>query len=90
MSFISRLVAHCDVPTCGHEWLTNGIPTHCAKCKSRKWNVGSPKDPENPGTFKDGTPDVGVAGLARLMTKMSEHDPKICNVYKCGMCAVSQ
>jgi rubredoxin len=36
MSFLLRQVAHCDV--CGHEWLTSKVPSHCAKCKSRKWN----------------------------------------------------
>lgn len=38
-------------------------------------------------TFKDGTPDVGLVGLARLMEKKASHDPKTCRVYKCGMCA---
>jgi hypothetical protein len=38
MSFLLRQVAHCDV--CGHEWLTSKVPSHCAKCKSRKWNQG--------------------------------------------------
>jgi hypothetical protein len=23
---------------CGHEWLTDKVPSHCAKCKSRQWN----------------------------------------------------
>jgi hypothetical protein len=48
MSYVQRFVAHCDV--CGHEWLIVGgnllaksgipvkVPSHCAKCKSRKWN----------------------------------------------------
>jgi hypothetical protein len=38
MSFVQRQAAHCD--QCSHEWMTAGTPTHCAKCKSRKWNQG--------------------------------------------------
>lgn len=40
MSFRMRQAAHCD--RCSHEWLAVGesIPTHCAKCKSRRWNSG--------------------------------------------------
>jgi hypothetical protein len=40
MSFVNRQAAHCDI--CSHEWLVVGAstPTHCAKCKSRKWNQG--------------------------------------------------
>jgi predicted Zn-ribbon and HTH transcriptional regulator len=46
MSFVKREVAHCDV--CGHEWLlvSDKIPTHCAKCKSRKWNQPAEKKPK--------------------------------------------
>lgn len=46
MSFVQRTVAHCDV--CGHEWLVvaETIPTHCAKCKSRKWNRPVEKKPK--------------------------------------------
>lgn len=47
MTFITRSVAHCDQPTCGHEWLTTGMPTHCAKCKSRRWNDGSKAEPKD-------------------------------------------
>jgi predicted Zn-ribbon and HTH transcriptional regulator len=47
MSFIMRLVAHCEV--CGHEWLTDKIPSHCAKCKSRLWNKSGQK-PKSPHT----------------------------------------
>jgi predicted Zn-ribbon and HTH transcriptional regulator len=37
MSWIKRLIAHCDI--CGHEWIpTVKEPVHCAKCKSRRWN----------------------------------------------------
>jgi hypothetical protein len=39
MSFVQRQAAHCD--QCSHEWLVVGAstPTHCAKCKSRRWNT---------------------------------------------------
>jgi predicted Zn-ribbon and HTH transcriptional regulator len=36
MSYVERLIAHCDI--CGHEWITYITPTHCAKCKSRRWD----------------------------------------------------
>jgi hypothetical protein len=43
MSYVTRLAAHCDV--CSHEWLTSIAPSHCARCKSRKWNSGAgPKE----------------------------------------------
>ena len=45
MSFVTRQAAHCD--QCSHEWLVVGAstPTHCAKCKSRKWNGRNPLFP---------------------------------------------
>lgn len=43
-----------------------------------------------PATFKDGVPDIGTVGLARLLTKRAEHDSKTCRIYKCGMCAASK
>lgn len=46
-----------------------------------------PRYIRKPAMFKDGVPDVGVVGLARLLEKKSSHDAKICRVYKCGMCA---
>jgi len=38
MSYVTRQAAHCD--QCSHEWLvvSASIPTHCAKCKSRRWD----------------------------------------------------
>lgn len=39
MSWIKRLVAHCNV--CGHEWMPKvDEPVQCANqaCKSRLWN----------------------------------------------------
>ena len=88
MSQVTRQAAHCD--QCSHEWLIVGAstPTHCAKCKSRKWNAGAPVESQkriSRPTFQD--PDVGVAGLARLLEKRASHDPKSCRIYKCGMCA---
>ena len=32
--------------SCGHIWLKSGVvPTHCAKCRSRRWNDGSKAEP---------------------------------------------
>jgi predicted Zn-ribbon and HTH transcriptional regulator len=37
MSWVKRLICHCDI--CGHEWIPNiSKPIFCAKCKSRLWN----------------------------------------------------
>lgn len=44
MSYVLRWVLHCDV--CSHEWLSAINPTHCARCKSRRWNKDA-KDVEN-------------------------------------------
>lgn len=65
MSFIKRLVAHCDI--CGHEWLTAITPTHCAKCKSRKWNGGVAQmvrahDPSMPSVKERALGNREVAG----------------------------
>lgn len=39
MSWITRKIAKCDVPGCGHEWIPIvKNPQQCAKCKSRRWN----------------------------------------------------
>lgn len=32
-----RKAAHCD--ECEHEWLAEGYPKRCARCKSRRWNI---------------------------------------------------
>jgi hypothetical protein len=53
------------------------------------WGLDTPSGSLG-GTFKDGTPDVGVVGLARLLEKKSEHDSKTCRIYKCGMCAAAR
>lgn len=47
------------------------------------WGLDTPSQNEV-ATFKDGTPDVG---LARAFEKKAEHDSKTCRIYKCGMCA---
>ena len=36
---ITALRCHCGV--CGHEWITECEPKRCAKCKSRRWQIGS-------------------------------------------------
>lgn len=37
MSHISAEALRCDI--CGHTWLSEKKnPSHCAKCKSRRWN----------------------------------------------------
>jgi hypothetical protein len=69
MSFVQRQVAHCDV--CGHEWLTDKVPSHCAKCKSRRWNQGPVKESRS----------------AKHLLDYHAHDSKTCRIYKCGMCA---
>jgi predicted Zn-ribbon and HTH transcriptional regulator len=32
-------VYDCTCERCGHKWLAFKLPTACAKCKSRSWNV---------------------------------------------------
>lgn len=54
------------------------------------WGLDNASPDEATATFKDGSPDVGVAGLARLLEKKDKHDSKTCRIYKCGMCAASR
>lgn len=53
------------------------------------WGLDTPTQVDA-ATFKDGTPDVGLTGLARLLEKKAEHDIKTCRIYKCGMCAATK
>jgi hypothetical protein len=75
MSFVPRQAAHCD--QCSHEWLVVGAstPTHCAKCKSRRWNQSPPSSQLR---------NVAVQGKVNAERI---HDKKTCRLYKCGMCA---
>jgi Zn finger protein HypA/HybF involved in hydrogenase expression len=36
---IKALRCRCGV--CGHEWITESEPHRCAKCKSRRWQIGT-------------------------------------------------
>jgi len=80
MSFLMRQVAHCDI--CGHEWLTAKVPSHCAKCKSRKWNIAMPD-------HLDSMKALAKVHAARANMLLG-HNPKTCRIYKCGMCAASK
>ena len=46
MAWVMRKTAVCDV--CGHEWLPEGYPRRCAKCKSGKWNQATKEVPIDP------------------------------------------
>lgn len=63
----------------GRKNVAKALAARLAKVADRK---------ETGPVFKDGMPDVGVVGIARLMQKLDGHDPKKCRVYKCGLCAV--
>ena len=51
MSYVTRPVAHCDL--CGHEWLViaEKTPTHCARCRQRRWNTEPPTAPGTAATL---------------------------------------
>ena len=34
-----RTVHECKCERCGHKWVALKLPTSCASCKSRSWNV---------------------------------------------------
>jgi hypothetical protein len=84
MSFLLRQVAHCDV--CGHEWLTSKVPSHCAKCKSRKWNPPvTPIGPEGPITRTEAMLDI-LAPSARKVPPAGSWAAKHAATCKCLMC----
>ena len=68
MSFVQRQAAHCD--QCSHEWLVVGAstPTHCAKCKSRRWNRGERMQGVDCPDCEEGTPHTH--GLSRSADTM--------------------
>ena len=74
MSFLQRLVAHCD--QCSHEWLVvaASIPMHCAKCKSRRWNLDAiPPRTDKPIQFyRMELPAGAVAQPDRALAKEPE------------------
>lgn len=91
MSFVKRKVAHCDI--CGHEWIPDGSPTHCAssKCKSRRWNSSAPAGSKHPAPIKQHPQAVTLVDkIQPLPSSHSDHDPKNCRVYRCGMCAIAK
>jgi hypothetical protein len=101
MSFVQRQAAHCD--QCSHEWLVVGAstPTHCAKCKSRRWNdsdvLALAKSLLPPGALipcddprSPKREDVLQEVVRRAPRVRPQHDPKTCRVYRCGLCAASK
>lgn len=80
-----NVVNQCDV--CGWKWIPKpGVTyTHCTsgKCRSRLWN-GS--------TRKYAAPVNVTASIAKqaIDNTSKPHNPKTCEVYKCGMCAAAK
>src|ERR1700685_105245 len=89
MAWITRQIPRCDA--CGHEWLTNGQPKQCAKCKSWKWNANGggllPAEPKDklPDPRKPARPRVArrdSAGRDEVADSGKGSRAKVC---VCGM-----
>jgi hypothetical protein len=80
MSFVQRKVAHCD--RCGHEWITSLVPSHCAKCRSRKWN----QEPATPIAGVSDVIEVLPAKVRPSIAPAAHQRPTHAPGCKCVMC----
>ena len=85
MSFLMRQVAHCDV--CEHEWLTSKVPSHCAKCKSRRWNQNvAPANTEQGGLRSTPVGQPIEVKIPERWKKLAATHVAHADTCKCLMC----
>jgi hypothetical protein len=83
------LLEFVDAEALRRKWSRNATINHLVEYGLQE-SESEPRPTSKPATFKDGTPDVGLVGLARLLEKESSHDPKTCRVYGCLMCKMAK